>query len=798
MTPASDVFAGRATLEALELPDLRAVLATYAVTDLGRSRLLGLAPTADGDELGARRDRFREAGVLLADGPLVPSFEESLAPLLERLRPAAPAAPTGREVLALAGLLDASLAVVEAVRRREEPLEALAALAADLEDLRPLVGRIRRTLDRRGEVREDATPELALLRARIRRQREHLYRELQALKQEHQDHLSEDTIPVREGRLVLVLQAGAKGRVPGLVHGRSATGKSIYFEPLGVVDANNDLQEASEEEAVEKHRILAELAGELSTRRPAVEGHARFLAELDALQATQRWAVEVGAEPAEIAERHELRLVAARHPLLDPALAERREAALGAAGHRGPVVPLSVALEPELRALVITGPNAGGKTVALKTVGLLAVLHACGLPVPADRGSCIPRLDRVVATVGDEQDLLAETSTFSGRLLRLDEAWKGAGPGSLILLDELGSGTDPEEGAALAGALLTGLLERRALVVITTHLTPLAAEALEADGAYCAAMELDAATGRPTYRLLPGPPGGSEALALARRLGLDPSLVAAAEARLGPEGLDYRRLLGEVEALRQRLAAELERQTSARRDAETERDRLSAELRALEAARREAGKSLRQEHERFRREVRGRLAVEVDRLREELDEGRRKGLAARATDRLMAAAPELPPDEPEPEGELEPGAEVRHRSLGWTGVLKELDRGRAVVDVAGKTLRCRADELIPRGTPERSSAKRPAVQVEEASSGGVAAELDLLGERVAAALDRLDDYLDRALLEGRTEVRIVHGHGTGRLREAVRAHLRGHPAVASWRPGERGEGGNGATVVTLA
>jgi DNA mismatch repair protein MutS2 len=229
-----------------------------------------------------------------------------------------------------------------------------------------------------------------------------------------------------------------------------------------------------------------------------------------------------------------------------------------------------------------------------------------------------------------------------------------------------------------------------------------------------------------------------------------------------------------------------------------ERDRLSAELRALEAARREAGKSLRQEHERFRREVRGRLAVEVDRLREELDEGRRKGLAARATDRLMAAAPELPPDEPEPEGELEPGAEVRHRSLGWTGMLKELDRGRAVVDVAGKTLRCRANELIPRGTPERSSAKRPAVQVEEVSSGGVAAELDLLGERVAAALDRLDDYLDRALLEGRTEVRIVHGHGTGRLREAVRAHLRGHPAVASWRPGERGEGGNGATVVTLA
>ena len=794
--PSETPFASPATLEALELPELLAVVSTYAATDAGAAAIRELRPTADPEELELRRAGFREAGELLP-AALVPAFEEPLVPLLARLRPDSPASPTGREILALAGVLNASHRAIERIEQAEKPLPTLRERVAGLADLRDLVRKISRSLDRRGEVREDATPELAALRSRIRRQRDHLYRELESLKQAHQTHLSEDTIPVRDGRLVLVLQAGAKGRVPGLTHGRSGTGKSYYFEPMEVVEANNDLQEASEEEAEERRRILAELVRGLESNREAVEAHARLLADLDLLQASHRWADEGAARPAEIGEDRDFRLVDARHPLLDPALAERREQTLGAAGHRGPIVPLSVTLSAERRALVITGPNAGGKTVALKTVGLLALVHACGLPVPAAAGSRVPRLENVVATVGDEQDLLAERSTFSGRLLRLDEAWRQAGPRSLILLDELGSGTDPEEGAALAGALLEGLLRRHSLVLVTTHLTPVAAEAMEAEGAFCAAMEFEAETGRPTYRLLPGPPGGSEAIALARRLGFDPELLESAEGRLGPEGLDYRRLLGEVEALRGRLAGELEREESARRDVEAERDRLAGERRELEKARKEAGARLRREQEAFRREVRSRMAAEVERLRSEIEEGRRKGLAAAATERLMEDAPDLPRDEPEPEGELEPGARVRHRTLGWTGVLVELERGRAVVDVAGKTLRCTEDELVPQGRPAETKPKRPSVQISETSTGEIPAELGLLGERVEPALARLDDYLDQALLAGRPEVRIVHGHGTGRLRDAVRDHLRGHPAVAEWRPGGKGEGGNGATVVKL-
>lgn len=792
--PPQGGLASSATLEALELPSFLRVFGTYCVTDLGRDRAVGLRPIGDTGVLEVRRRRFREARRLMRPS-IVPSFEAPLGPLLATLRPRAPRPPKGGEILALANLLEASRTAIARIRELDPPAEALLERIAPLPDFGSLVGKIRRILDRRGEIREDATPELADLRTRIRRQRDHLYEELQSLKREHGDVLSEDTIPVRDGRLMLVLEAGAKGRIPGLVHGKSGSGRSFYFEPLPVVEANNELQEASSAAEEEKRRILTELIGELMERRDEIDAHAELLAELDLLQAAHRFAEEVDARLADPAEDRELELIDARHPLLDPSLAERRERSLGAAGHREAVVPLSFSLDPERRVLVITGPNAGGKTVALKTTGLLALIHACGLPVPAGAGTRIPSLSSVVGTVGDEQDLLAERSTFSGRLLRLDEAWQAADSRSLILLDELGSGTDPEEGAALAGALLEGLLERGGLVVITTHLTPVAAEAMESAGAFCAAMEFDDESGEPLYRLRPGAPGSSEALALARRLGLDASLLTAAEERLGPEGLDYRRLLSDVEGLRRDLSRELEEARDARERARAERDSVLEEKERLEEERRKVGKRLRKELEAFRREVRKKIGEEVESLREELEEGRRKGLAAEATERLFEPSPEIPSDEPEPEGTLEPGVQVRHRTLGWTGVLEDRKRGRAVVDVQGKRLRCGVDDLIPQGEPEPADEKRPAVRFEEASDSDFAPELNLIGERVEPALRRLDSYLDRALLSGRPEVRIVHGHGTGRLRSAVREHLEGHRAVGEWRRGRRREGGNGATVV---
>jgi DNA mismatch repair protein MutS2 len=390
------------------------------------------------------------------------------------------------------------------------------------------------------------------------------------------------------------------------------------------------------------------------------------------------------------------------------------------------------------------------------------------------------------------------------------------------LIDELGSGTDPEEGSALGVSFLEGIVERGSLAVITTHLTQVAAAALEMPGATCAAMEFDPASGQPTYHLLPGPPGGSEALALARRLGLPAAWLDRAEARLGRQHRDLQRLLAEVEEVRRELAAERDRTAAAAADAEKLAARLATQEAALVEERRRVGQRLAAELDAFRRQTLERLREEGERMRGEIEAGRRKGVEAAAVERLFEAAPEVAPPEParQAEGELAAGATVRHRLLGWEGTLEKLDRGRAEVSVRGKRLQCKPEELTlvaaaegarssaspPAAAPPAPAASAPAAaagrrratfEADDAAAAESPAELNLIGVRVEPALDRLDDYLDRALLASRAEVRVVHGHGSGRLRQAVREHLRGHPAVAGHRPGEANEGGNGATVVTL-
>lgn len=801
MSVAQAPLLSAATAQALELPSLLAVLAQLAATDLGRQRILALEPLTDEEALERRRRHYEDAFPLVLERRLVGDLGEPVRPLLADLGSGRPQA-VGPLLVRLGGLLRATGEARERILGAEPPVPRLAELAAALPDLGELARRIGKCLDRRGEVREDASPELAALRGRIRKARDGLYSELRRIVESERDNLSEETIPMRGGRLVLVLAAGSRGRIAGLTHGRSATGKSFYFEPLEVVEGNNRLQQAVEDEEAERQRILAELLTAARRELPALEAHAAFLGELDLLQASVRFAQATDARLAERAPRHELQLVAARHPLLDPSLAELRGRALGSPGHRGEVVPLDLQLTAQGRALVVTGPNAGGKTVVLKTLGLLALAHQCGLPVPAAAGTRLPLFAQLVATVGDEQDLLADRSTFSGRLQRLKEAWEAAGPDSLVLVDELGSGTDPEEGAALAVAFLEGLLERSTLSVISTHLTPLAAAALEMEGASCAAMELDPGSGEPTYRLVAGPPGGSEALALARRLGLPRQWLDRAEERLGSEHRQLRRLLAEVEQVRGELAAE--RQRLAREADETAlvKARLERERAALETERKVVGRRLKGELEEFRRDTRGRLRQEVERLKTEVEAGRRRGLERQAEERLFAGAPELVTEEAPPAGPLVLGGTVRHRQLGWQGVLEKLGGGKAEVRVRGKRVRCGAEEL--EGVPEaggggKASARSrpPRPRVEAPAAPEVAEEIHLIGQRVEPALDALDAYLDQALLAARSSLRVVHGHGTGRLRRAVREHLRRHPAVASQRPGAADEGGDGATVVTL-
>lgn len=798
-SPSPSPLLSSASSEALEWPRFLRLLSALAETPFGARRVERLAPAPTWSGLLARRAAFEETGRLLLDGPLVPGLGDGVELLVPRLLSDHPPL-VGTDVLQLGSLLRVAAAASDRVQAADPPCDELAGLASGLPDPSDWIRRIERTLDRRGTVRDDASPLLGVLRRRIQGSRDQLYGELSAIRERFRDELSEETVPMRGGRLMLMLQAGAKGRLPGLVHGRSGTGRSFYFEPLEVVEANNTLQSAVEEDEAERARLFAELLDELRAAAPEIERLAGFLGLLDLLQACHRFAGMTGARLAELADDGVLRLRAARHPLLDPRLAELRERVLGSAGHRGEAVALELELGGSRRALVVTGPNAGGKTVALKTSGLLAVATLAGLPIPAAAGSAVPRFTRIVAAVGDEQEMLADRSTFSGRLLRLAEVWEARGADALLLVDELGSGTDPEEGAALAVSLLEGLLESDALSVITTHLTRLAAAALELPGAGCAAMEFDPASGRPTYRLLPGPPGGSEALALARRLGLPSAWLDRAEHLLGPEHRDLRRLLGEIERTRQELTAATESARREARAAESERARLAAELAAAVAERRELALGLRRDLERFRRETVAKLGAEVEQMRAAWEEGRRRGLAERSVERLFAEAPRLEVDDEPVGGDLRVGDRVRHRALGWNGRLERLVGDEAEVAVGGKRLRCSVAELAAQaggGGVSAPATRSPRAPQPDLQTQETAAELKLIGERVEPALDAVDEYLDRAVRSNLPQVRIVHGHGSGRLRQAIREHLRAHPLVATQRPGAPNEGGNGATVVTL-
>ncbi len=782
---------------ALELPFLLQLVAHRAASDLGQKRTLELRPFPRLDELERRRGHFEETRRLLAAQPLVPFCERPFRPLLAALEDGGRAL-AGRDLVEIGRLLCIASDAAGRIDGADPALRELPSLTEKLPSCADLERTLRKTFDARGEIREDATPRLAELRARLRRVRERTYRQLGSLVETHREHLSEDTIPLRGGRLVLVLQSGARGRLPGLVHGRSGSGKSFYVEPLEAVDNNNQLQQVGDEETAEKRRIVADLVRRLGDELPALLARADFVAELDLLQASARFAEASDGRLAEIGHRYELKLIAARHPLLDPGLAELRQEALSQPGHSEAIVPLDLELSAEKRALVVTGPNAGGKTVALKTAGLLTLAHLCGLPIPAARGSRVPFLHDVVATVGDDQDLLADRSTFSGRLLRLREAWQAAGPDALILLDELGSGTDPEEGAALATALLEGLVQHRCLVLVTTHLSQLAAAALETGGAFCAAMQFDGESGRPTYRLLPGPPGGSEALALARRLELPAGWLDRAEELLGSEHRDFRRLLAEVERSRQELAGQHRRLETELEDAVKLRQRLAEQSAALSEERKSLNHTFRRQLESFQEETHRRLRDEVERLRAEIEGGRRRHLAAAATERLFAAKPRF--EEAEDDGdEIAIGGAVRHRRLGWLGTLEKLERGQAQVRVAGKSLRCPGKDLTTATETPPLVSRRPAgrAKTPQADTAEPPAELKLIGQRVEPALELLDRFLDRSLLASLSEVRIVHGHGSGRLRAAVRQHLKQHPAVAGHRAGRSHEGGDGATVASL-
>ena len=776
----------------LEFPAVRERLA--GLTQFGPSRRLAeaLEPSSDPVIVARGLDETDQARALLEDRPGVGvGAAHDIGPWVER------AARGGRldaeQFLGIAETLDATSRLATSLADERRPL--LRDLGRELHPLPAVRSTLARSFDPVGELLDTASPRLGGLRAAVRVAYDRLRRRLDALVgAELGSALQEPIVTLRNGRYVVPVKAEARSRVKGIVHDASGSGQTLFVEPLVAVELGNTWREAQVAEQEEVARILDELSALIAANAGALRETLDALARFDFWAAKAQLSGELSAVRAATTDRAEIELLSARHP-----------------GLTGRVVPIDVRLGDGYTALVVTGPNTGGKTVTLRTLGLLSLMHQAGLHIPAAAGSRLPVFRDVFADIGDEQSIAQSLSTFSGHLRSIVRIVEEAGPGTLVLLDELGAGTDPTEGSALAQALLDHFIAAGALVAATTHYAELKAYAHTTPGARNAAVEFDLDTLSPTYRLTIGLPGGSQAFAIAERLGLPDAIVTDARSRLTEAQRTFEATLAAIretegatsDALERAQAAEV-RAADALRVAEEERRRARRE-------RDEAVRAARAEAERLVDELRDEVRTTKRTLERETVTAPVLDAALERAETSLARLPEAqaraaPIEAPAKPHTWRVGERARSRSAGWEGRVAALERGgkRVTLEAGGMRVTVAADDLVPAvgsATPRNDAAATDgpanigALQLGRARA--VASSLDLRGARVDEALETLGRYLDDAALAGLGRVTIIHGLGTGALRDAVRAEAGGHPLIKSVRPGERGEGGDGATIVEL-
>jgi DNA mismatch repair protein MutS2 len=809
-----------ATLRTLEFPRIVEVVAGFAATPAGAERLHALAPATDPARVRAALAATSEGVQVLESHGALPlvapnGVDEALDAVLGPgviLEPLA--------LHALAAYLTSAGAAKALVAAAEGHFPTLRALAREVADFGPEAAAVRRAIDDAGEVVDGASPALAAVRERLRRQRASLRRSLEGFLQGREaKYLQDQVVTDRHGRYVLVVRAEHRDAIPGIVHGSSSSGASLYLEPMATVSINNDIVALEEQEAAEVRRILLALTEGFRNRGDDLRATVDATTGLDEIQARAAFSRLVGGVESTLDDNGGLVLDAARHPLLMGAVMARLD---GAAGPRSPV-PVDVRIEPPARVLVIAGPNTGGKTVALKTVGLLALMAQAGLHVPAAPDCRLPVFRSVFADIGDEQSIAASLSTFSAHVGNLVSMDRTLALPALILLDEVGAGTDPSEGGALGVAVIDHFRRRGAHLVATTHYDALKSYASATEGVIGAAFGFEPDTFAPTYRLLYGSPGRSLALEIAARLGMPPAVIAAARGNL-------------TEPERQ-LAAHLERLDRELGAVAGERAALSAAQRALnEAERALAGReaSVQEREQRARKRLDRGVDEQVRAARRRIDEvidelktraaemaeqsalaprlntgatGAARGAARAAIDEIARAAGEAvpgaptatadPPAQSRPAGPppaLAPGVRVLVGALGLEGLVTALDGRQAEVAVHGKRLRVPARDLRPVAVDAGGAVR---INVDLAPREGLLTELNVIGCTVHEALDRTGRFLDQSLVGDVRTLRLIHGHGTGQLRRALTAFLRDHPQVAHAGPAPGNQGGGGVTLVEL-
>ena len=810
------------TLRALEFDRVVTAIRSLTLTPLGAAAIDRLAPQTDADKVATDLSATTEGVAYLEAN--APFGLEAPADLRESV---AALAVDGRilEPLQLVGLAR-FLASMDGVRSAFDqaaggPFPALEALLGAAYSFENEVNAIRAAIDPEGEVLDDASPKLRTLRDRLRRQRNRLRGTLESYLRgrDTAKYLQERVVTERSGRFVLVVRSEHRGAIPGIVHGSSGSGASLFLEPLSTVEINNDIVALEEAEGEEVHRILLELANTLRGRATELRRTLAVAEDLDAIQARASFSRLIDGVEPKLATDALIEIPQARHPLLIPAVRARageRRAREEEDSRSGPV-PVDLEIAPPVGALIVTGPNTGGKTVALKTVGLLVLMAQAGLHIPAARGASLPVFRSVFADIGDEQSIADSLSTFSGHITNIVAMDSRLVLPALVLLDEVGAGTDPVEGGALGAAIIEHFRRRGALVAATTHDDMLKSYASTSAGVACAGFGFDPQTYAPTYKLTYGSPGRSLALEIAARLGVPTSIVDDARGRRSAREAQLAEHLARVE----RDIAEVNAQRSER---QTGRRQLEVERKALQEAR----QALDEKEKATRQRLRAGVDAEIRAARTAVEEivsdvrtragtlvkparkqdpdrqrvttgvtGELKRAAVEALekvrDRSVSASP-APPTPPVPATPPPIGGRVRIDSLGLEGTLVALNGDDAEVESRGKRLHVSKGSIRATASP---APRGGGVTVAVTENTETPQELNVIGSRVDDALSRVGKYVDQAVLGGLGQLRVIHGHGTGRLRRAIAGFLDEHPLVEKFQAAAPEHGGRGVTVIEL-
>ena len=787
------------SIRTLELPVVLEMLASLAVSDAAKEKCRGLSPVCDLEEAVRLQEETQSARERLGLYGS-PSFSgvKDVSRALNRADHGG--VLNTRELLDVADLLTASRRVAEYDRDRRGEKTVLDHLFSALHTNKFLEDKIRGAILDEETIADSASPELADIRRKMSlaasKGRQILQRIISS--PSYAKVLQEALITQRDGRFVVPVKAECKGSIPGLVHDISSSGATLFVEPMGVVQANNELKELQAREEKEIDRILRILSGECAAQMMNILYDYDILVHLDVIFARGQLSYRMNAAKPILARRGGIVLRRARHPLLDQAKA----------------VPISLELGNSYDTLVITGPNTGGKTVTLKTIGLLTLMAQCGLQIPADDGCRLRVFDRVLADVGDEQSIEQSLSTFSAHMSNTVEILRQADENSLLLFDELGAGTDPVEGAALAIAIIQNGRSKGSLIAATTHYAEMKTFAMTTAGVENASCEFDVATLRPTYRLLIGIPGKSNAFAISRRLGLDEEVIAAAKAQMDSESIRFEDVLTQLEEKRQRLEK-----------AQAEADRLwqqsqedARKARTFREQMEKAKENARSKGENEARRIVRQAQQQVDEIFAELDELRRKmqqqadfqaindaKVSARKHMNAAQEALHLREETPEPETPSRPiaaGDRVELPGVRTAATVVQVNGDGSLVLQAGKmkmTAKPGQVRLIEGQPPVKKQAAAPktgpapSLHLERRASS----ELDIRGYETLEAESVVENYLDAAVMAKLETVTIIHGKGTGALRKAVHEILRRSKAVKSFRLGRYGEGEAGVTVVEL-